>query len=302
MNNYAPRIVQYQGSKRKLAPQILSYMPKSFKRLIEPFSGMAAISIAVALEQRTKQFIINDINKPLIIMLEEAIEYPDRLLHDYLILWKEQFTYKNHVQHFYDVREKFNKGFKTPANMLYLIARCVKGSVRYGKNGNLNQSPDKRRHGTQPNTLQKNIYNISYLLKGKTKFYSYDYKRIFEIAEYGDVVYMDPPYQGVTNVRDNRYVSGVEFDEFSEALKTLNKNKIDYLISYDGICGSKKYGKSLPKDLECQKVFLNAGISTQSTLLGKSDITYESLYISKYLIKEHKISTIIQQRPLIGSG
>ena len=48
MNSTIPHIVQYQGSKRKLAPQIMQYMPERFDRLIEPFAGMAAISIAVA--------------------------------------------------------------------------------------------------------------------------------------------------------------------------------------------------------------------------------------------------------------
>lgn len=42
MNGKVPHIVQYQGSKRILAPQILQYMPNRFNRLIEPFSGMAA--------------------------------------------------------------------------------------------------------------------------------------------------------------------------------------------------------------------------------------------------------------------
>lgn len=74
MNGKVPHIVQYQGSKRILAPQILQYMPQKFNRLIEPFSGMAAISIATAYEKRTDSFLINDINKPLVNLLEEAIE------------------------------------------------------------------------------------------------------------------------------------------------------------------------------------------------------------------------------------
>lgn len=48
MNGTIPHIVQYQGSKRILAPQILQYIPKKFNRLIEPFAGMAAITIAVS--------------------------------------------------------------------------------------------------------------------------------------------------------------------------------------------------------------------------------------------------------------
>ena len=151
MNGKFPHIVQYQGSKRKLAPQILMYMPIKFNRLIEPFSGMAAVSIAAAAENRADSYIINDLNKPLVELLKEAIENPSRLAEEYRRVWNEQLLYgENHVEHFYEIRERFNNGQESPANMLYLIARCVKGAVRYGGKGNFNQSPDKRRHGTKP--------------------------------------------------------------------------------------------------------------------------------------------------------
>lgn len=285
MRGKIPHIVQYQGSKRILAPQILQYMPNKFNRLLEPFSGMAAISVAVAHSNRTDAYVINDINAPLIKMLQEAIEHPQDLLNSYSRVWSEQFTYgENHVQHYYDVRERFNNGEDTPANMLYLLARCVKGAVRYGKNGNFNQSPDKRRHGTTPKTLAYNVYEVSRLLKGKVEFLCRDYHDILKMARPGDLVYMDPPYQGVTNVRDNRYFSGVPFEELSEALKILNRNGVDYLISYDGECGGKEYGVELPESLHCKKILLNAGRSSQATLLGKKQITLEALYISESLI------------------
>lgn len=57
MNGTAPHIVQYQGSKRKLAPQIL-HMPSHITWLVEPFFGMAAISIAVASEHRADAYYI----------------------------------------------------------------------------------------------------------------------------------------------------------------------------------------------------------------------------------------------------
>lgn len=285
MKGKIPHIVQYQGSKRILASQILQYMPNRFNRLLEPFSGMAAISIATAYNNRTDTYVINDINAPLIKMLQEAIEYPQKLIDSYFEVWSEQFIYEdNHVQHYYDVREKFNNGEETPANMLYLLARCVKGAVRYGKTGKFNQSPDKRRHGTSPKTLAANVYEISRLLSGKVKFFCNDYHDILEMAKPGDLVYMDPPYQGVTNVRDNRYFAGVPFEEFSEALRILNRNGVDYLISYDGECGGKEYGEELPESLHCKKVLLNAGRSSQATLLGKDKTTLEALYVSESLI------------------
>ena len=279
-----PHIVQYQGSKRLLASQILKFMPDRFNRLVEPFAGMAAISIAAAYDNRTSKFHINDLNAPLVRMLQCAIEHPQKLIDAYTRVWEEQFSYgDDHVQHFYAVREKFNNGEDSPENMLYLLARCVKGSVRYGKNGNFNQSPDKRRHGTNPKTLAPNVYAISRLMKSKATFSSLDYHKILEMAQVGDLVYMDPPYQGVSNVRDNRYLAGVSFDEFAESIKILERKGVAYLISYDGECGGKEYGEELPSSLHCQKFMLNAGLSSQALLLGRKSTTFEALYISETL-------------------
>lgn len=40
-----PHLVQYQGSKRIIAPEIVKFFPTSFDRLIEPFAGTCAITI-----------------------------------------------------------------------------------------------------------------------------------------------------------------------------------------------------------------------------------------------------------------
>ena len=286
MNGKNPHIVQYQGSKRLLAPQILRYMPNKFSRLVEPFAGMAAITIAAANEKRADQYIINDINAPIIHLLKAAIETPAKLVEKYTAIWSEQFEYpKGHIEHFYYIRNCFNDGDQSAENMLYLLARCVKGAVRYGKNGNFNQSPDKRRHGTKPDNIAENVYAISTLLKGKALFTTRDYREIFDLTRLGDLVYMDPPYQGVSTTRDNRYYAGVDFTDFSNSIELLNKKGVDYVISYDGECGGKEYGAELPSSLSCTKFLLNAGLSTQATLLGKRDTTYEALYVSKSLVE-----------------
>ena len=289
MKHVVPHIVQYQGSKRNLAPQILPYFPQKFHRLIEPFAGMAAITIATAQQKRAEEYLINDINFPLITLLESAIETPELLAANYDKLWREQFDYVGgSVEHYYHVRDLFNNGNQEPEKILYLLARCVKGSVRYGKNGKFNQSPDKRRNGTNPKTLAASVHAISGLLKSKARFMATDYRDVLEMARPGDLVYMDPPYQGVSNVRDCRYLSGIDFESFVEAIDTLNRRGIDFVISYDGKCGEKEYGNDLPNWLDCEKIYLNAGVSSQEVLLGKKDITYEALYISRNLKRNQK--------------
>lgn len=280
----APQLVQYQGSKRKLAPHILPFMPQSIDRLVEPFSGMAAITVAVATEGKASSYWVNDINEPLINVLKKAVESPEELYEEYKALWEEQLAYPmGHVDHFYHVRADYNSGNHSEANTLYLLARCVKGAVRYSSNGEFNQSPDKRRHGTNPERILMNSKKLNMLLGGKTIFTSMDYREMLPLIKSSDFVYMDPPYQGVTNTRDHRYYQGVEFDELVSFIEGLNNQNTSFILSYDGNLGEKSYGKSLPDSLRCKKMLLNAGASAQATLLGRQATTYEGLYLSHQL-------------------
>ena len=299
MNGTTPHIVQYQGSKRNLAPQILQYIPKRFDRLIEPFAGMAAITIAVSKQRRAERYLLNDLNEPLVNVLKEAITNPQQLIEDYTRVWSEQLAYQGgSVEHFYKVREDFNKGNQSAANMLYLLARCVKGSVRYSSAGQFNQSPDKRRMGTNPKNLARNVFLISSYLKDKTEFSSVDYREVTRNARRGDVVYMDPPYQGVCSSRDCRYFSGIDFNDFVECVDDLNRRGIDFIISYDGTCGDKQYGIDLPKELGLRKIMLNAGLSSQSLLLGKKETTVEALYLSHHL--REAVAPVAQEQLLFA--
>ncbi len=286
--------IQYQGSKRKLAPLILRYIPKEINRLVEPFAGSAAITIAAAARGYAKEYVINDLNKPLAELLQLIVEKPDELVSCYEQLWNEQHS--DSIKHYYRVREDFNRT-QEPRLFLYLLARCVKGSVRYNADGLFNQSPDKRRHGTRPDTMRTHIFGVSQLLKGKTVFSSLDYKDVLLSVQKTDLVYMDPPYQGVCGKRDSRYLSGISCDEFAVVLEELNARDICYIVSYDGRRGEKIFGEVLPSSLGLSRVEIDAGRSSQATLLGRKEITYESLYLSQTLIDKLAIKPTDYHNP-----
>jgi DNA adenine methylase len=279
----APHPIQYQGSKRALAPAIIRYFPGKFARLVEPFAGTAAISIACAVRSKADSYWINDLNKPLAELLGLIINHPAKIADFYKTLWNKQ--HGESLEHYYCVREDFNLT-EDPKLLLYLLSRCVKGSVRYNAEGLFNQSPDKRRHGTRPETMRENIIGVSSLLKGKTIISSLDYKEVMLNVNEDDVVYMDPPYQGVCGDRDARYLSGISFDEFVAALSDLNTRNIRYAVSYDGRTGNKTFGNRMPESLSLTLIELEAGRSTQATLLKRKDITVESLYLSPRLAAE----------------
>lgn len=278
-----PHPIPYQGSKRNLAEEILRYFPKKFVKLYEPFAGSAAITIATAVNKLGEKYHINDLNKPLTDTWKAIIETPEEILSKYQRLWEDQL---DDPKSFYDkVREEFNRTGK-PGLFLYLLARCVKGSVRYNSQGEFNQSPDNRRLGMKPSTMRMQILGASYLLKGKTTITSVNYRDILKSVKSVDLVYMDPPYQGVCGNRDTRYLQSVQFCEFVEVLDDLNKRNIRYLVSYDGRTGAKTFGKKLPEELNLTLIELYAGRSSQATLLGRDDVTIESLYLSPALAEE----------------
>jgi DNA adenine methylase len=275
-----PHPIPYQGSKRNLAPAILGYFPERVGTLIEPFAGSAALTLAAAARGLAGRYVINDLNRPLVDLWRAIIESPEKLARQYETLWRAQ--HEDRRQYYDQVRDEFNRTGR-PDCFLYLLARCVKASVRYNANGEFNQSPDNRRMGALPETMREHILGASRLLRGKTECSSRDYKEAVARATADDLVYMDPPYQGVCGERDPRYLKGVGFDEFVEVLESLNFRDIKYLVSYDGRTGERVHGRKLPERLRLHLIELHAGRSSQATLLGRDEVTVESLYLSPAL-------------------
>jgi DNA adenine methylase len=278
-----PHPIPYQGSKRNLAGAILRCFPAKVEILYEPFAGSAAISLAAAAHKRSKHFHINDLNKPLVDLWKAIVNSPEKLCAEYETLWKAQLD--DPKAYYRKIRDEFNLTGR-PDCFLYLLARCVKASVRYNANGEFNQSPDNRRRGANPKTMREQVLGASFLMKGKTSFSSRNYRDVVSQAKERDLVYMDPPYQGVCGNRDTRYLASVQFCEFVEVLEQLNVRNIRYIVSYDGRTGNKIHGVRLPEHLSLTHMELNAGRSTQATLLGRDDATVESLYLSPALADE----------------
>ncbi|MEX2186586.1 MAG: DNA adenine methylase [Pirellulales bacterium] len=275
-----PHPIPYQGSKRSIAPAILAHLPHDIDRFVEPFAGSAAMSLAVAYRCWATSFWLNDGHAPLATVWAEIIDHPDRILRRYAELWNAQ---AGRERVYYDeVRDRFNKHHR-PEHFLYLLARCVKACIRYNAEGQFNNSPDNRRKGARPEEMSRRIRGASMLLSGKTKVSTLDYKDVLAECREGDIVYMDPPYQGVCLDRDNRYAPKFEHDEFCEVLAELNRRNMRYLVSYDGRTGDKVFGKPLPPSLGLRHIEICAGRSTQATLLGRKAMTFESLYIAPSL-------------------
>lgn len=281
----APHVIPYQGSKRKLAEDILTYMDFEIDTLYEPFVGSGAITLAAAANNKANKYIVADKLEPLTELWRLIVDNPEKLTREYSILWNEQLS--SPAEYYKEIRDEFNK-HKSPSYLLYLIARCVKNSIRFNSIGEFNQSPDNRRLGLRPEKLKREATLISMLLKDRVKIVSGDFRDAIANATPNDLVYMDPPWQGTSGKRDPRYAYLLNLDELTEELENLNNKNVPYMLSFDGVCGDKTYGAELPEHLQLKKVELHAGRSSQAILLGRDDVTIESLYLSPALASKTK--------------
>ncbi|MGH3250368.1 MAG: DNA adenine methylase [Trebonia sp.] len=275
-----PHALPYQGSKRALAHAIIPLVPANTDTIIEPFAGSAAVTIAARYGGVVKKAVIGDVNEPLMALWDRILTDPKVLADDYEALWIEQ---GQDPRGFYDaIRAKFNVT-KEPHLLLYLLARCVKAAVRYSKNGDFNQSPDNRRLGAVPATMRRRLLDTARALT-ETVAVSGEYTELLSKADSSSVVYMDPPYQGVSNVRDHRYMCGLERLDFEERLRDAVRSGISFILSYDAVTETGRYGDAISGDLGLTHLHVIAGRSSQATLQGINKITVESLYLSPALV------------------
>jgi DNA adenine methylase len=226
-------------------------------------------------------YVIGDSLAPLTELWAQIIDSPGTTADRYQTTWRQQIA-EGGPQHFNRVRAEFNRD-GDPVKLLYLLARCVKNAPRFGRTGAFNQSPDHRRSGMKPARMRQQMDGASALLAGRTRTFAGDAEECLESAGVGDLVYMDPPWQGTTEGTDTRYHQGFPRARLERLLANLNARGVSWILSYDGKSGQRTYGDPLAADLWGAHLELHAGRSSQSTLVGRAEHTVESLYVSAQL-------------------
>ena len=272
-----PQPIPYQGSKRRLAPVILRYVPARPERLVEPFAGSAALSIAAAARGCAAAFWLNDAHAPLLRLWQEILHRPEQLAECYARRWHAQI---GRERAYYDrVRQRFNAEHD-PA-----VFPLPAGAVRQGRHS-LQRPRGVQQHPGPPAARCASCGDAAAPCADLAPAGNADpsdtgdYTSVLAACTPRDLVYMDPPYQGVCGPRDSRYLPPFRHDDFCRALAGLNARGIPYIVSYDGRTGDKVFGEPLPASLRLRRLEVCAGRSTQATLLGRTDVTYESLYLS----------------------
>lgn len=220
---WAPPLLRWAGSKRKLLPLLMAYSPSEFKRYVEPFAGSACLFFAL----RPRQAILGDINAELLETYSTVRSHP-RLVARKARSWNSSRT------HYYAIRRRVPQELQPverAARFVYLNRRCFNGVYRTNRRGAFNV-PRGVRTGRFPD--ERTFYRCSVALRG-TEFRSGDFENCLSDVRKGDFVYLDPPYS-VTRPRFGEYGYGCfgdpDLERLAACLKRIDSVGATFLVSY----------------------------------------------------------------------
>lgn len=211
-------VVKWVGGKRQLINEINKYIPEEFNTYYEPFVGGGA----VLFEMQPKKAVINDLNSELINLYKVIKNNVDELI-------QELKQHKNESEHFYKIRalDRDEEIYATlsdvekAARFHYLNKTCFNGLFRVNRQGEFNTPFGRYKNPDIVN--EKTIRAVSsYFNNFDIIFKSTDFKQAVEGIKKGDFVYLDPPYDPVSNSANfTGYTKGGFNREEQKRLKEL---------------------------------------------------------------------------------
>jgi DNA adenine methylase len=232
--NHIPPVLKWAGGKRQLLQYIKPLIPEQFDCYYEPFIGAGA----VLLELQPKKAIINDFNWELINVYEIIRDFPEELLK---ILEKYEINHTNEQYYLIRVLDRNANVFsqlskvELAARTIYLNKTCYNGLYRVNSEGHFNTPIGKY---IKPNIMNEiGIKKLSaYLNSADIKMNVGDYDDALKGVTNKDFVYLDPPYQPLSESSSfTNYTSvGFTFEE-QKRLGTvcieLAKKGVKFLLS-----------------------------------------------------------------------
>lgn len=183
--------LKWAGGKHKLVPFIRHYLPATnHNRLIEPFAGSAALSLALEFEA----YLLADINADLIVLYQSLKNEK----HDFIQYAASFFTAENNQENqFYALRERFNEtapSVERAALFVYLNRHAFNGLCRYNKRGEFNVPFGRYRSPYFPQAEMQ-----AFIAKApRMELLHAPFEEILLQTHAEDVVYCDPPYIPLT--------------------------------------------------------------------------------------------------------
>lgn len=218
-------IIKYRGGKSKEIPQLIQHIPNFKGRYIEPFFGGGAMFFYL----ERKNAIINDINSKLIDFykgvqskfptvkaelseIQEVYKANRAAYEELKKLHPDNRVLDNNEELYYTIRDMYNgltESRYSAATLYYFINKTAySGMIRFNAKGEFNVP-----YGRYKNFNTALLTEHHHQLLAETEIHNEDYKKIFDIAQPDDFIFLDPPYDCVFSDYGNKeYINGFNDD------------------------------------------------------------------------------------------
>lgn len=253
-------VLKWAGGKRQLLDEIFSRFPSEYQQYHEPFLGGGAVFFALEPEDGT----INDRNPRLMNFYQVVRDHPSELIETLrgfdapegnpdpgLDFSAENWRGTQITDYYYQQRARFNKRayadeewpttteqrIEEAALLLYLNRTCYNGLYRENSSGGFNVPVGEY---TDPDWVMANRIRAASSTLEQTTTHNDDFEYVLEVAEDGDLVYLDPPYQPMSATANFAEYSQEGFDKEDQkrllaGVKQLDDRGVSLILSNSAV-------------------------------------------------------------------
>lgn len=258
-------VVKWVGGKRQLLDEIIPLLPKRITTYCEPFLGGGAVLFSI----QPSKAIVNDLNSDLMLVYEIINDDVESLI-------KDLKKHENTSEYFYAIRDidRDRKAYQAmskverASRLIYLNKTCFNGLFRVNSSGEFN-SPFG--HYKNPNIINEPVLRAvnKYFSSNNITFYNEDFAETLNRVEKGGFVYLDPPYDPVS---DTACFTGYNKGGFNKSEQIRLKQCCDELtqrgVKFMLSNSSTEFIKELYKDYDISIVNAKRMINSDASKRG----------------------------------
>jgi DNA adenine methylase len=253
---YPPKsqLLKWVGNKQKFAIEITRHFPVDYNKYFEPFLGSGAILATVAPHSGTG----SDTFLPLIEIWQTLKTNPKKLVNWYAER-RELIGGKTKEEVYAQVLKSYNNS-PNGADFLFLTRSCYGGIVRFRKSDGFMSTPCGAHTPIPTESFEKRVSEWRIRVKN-VDFVHCDYTESFRKAQWGDLIYCDPPYSHSQSI-----LYGAQSFNLEHLLHEISLAKARGVKVALSIDGNKKSGNTIcdlpiPTGLFENELFINCGRS-----------------------------------------
>ncbi len=264
-NKLVAPVVKWVGGKRQLLDEITPLLPKRIPSYCEPFLGGGAVLFWI----QPAKAVVNDLNQDLMTVYRVIKDDVDALV-------QSLKKHENTPEYFYAVRDRDRNreayrampDVEKASRLLYLNKTCFNGLFRVNSAGEFNSPFGNYKN---PNIVNEPVLRAvsQYFNANSVALYSEDFADTLDRVEKGGFVYLDPPYDPVS---DTANFTGYNKDGFgrSEQMRLrqccdeLNRRGVRFLLSNS----ATDFIKDLYRDYDIRIVKAKRAINADASKRG----------------------------------